>query len=379
MQDVLTLSKALIAKPSITPNDHGCQELLLEMLEAAGFQYQRIDSNGTSNFFAWHGEGKPSLVFSGHTDVVPPGPISEWSSDPFQPTEIDGHLYGRGAADMKSAVAAMTLAAIEYVKQNPNHPGLIGLAITSDEEGPALDGSIKIVEYLKQHNLIPTYVLVGEASSDNHVGDAIKIGRRGSMYGDLTIYGKQGHIAYPDKAENPIHRCFKALDELASTVWDKGNGYFPPTSLQFYAVEAGVAANVIPGSMQAKFNFRFAPIHTAKEIQDRVESILQKHKLKYDIRFDVSSQPFFSGECDFSRFCSQAIEEITGKKPELNTRGGTSDGRLFAPHGSQVIELGAVNQSIHKINENINIEQLQTLQRIYVRLIELALQSHFKS
>jgi len=373
MTDVIEFTKQLISKASITPLDMGCQELIMQELQAAGFQFKSLPSNGVQNLFAWHGTGKPSLFFAGHTDVVPPGPTHEWDHDPFTPTIKDGFLYGRGAADMKSGLAAMVLSAKNFVLENPNHAGMVGLVITSDEEGVATDGTVKIVEYLRAENIIPTYVIVGECSSNEKTGDAIKIGRRGSMHGEITVIGKQAHIAYPLQGDNAIHRSFKAFDKLALTQWDNGNEFFSPTSFQFYDIKSGIAGNVIPGTLTAKFNFRFAPVSTAEELQNKVKQILDEHQLKYKIQFNVSSHPYFSGACQLSDMVKQAIHEVMGFTPDLNTLGGTSDGRFFAPLGAQVIELGPVNKTIHKINECTNIAELLQLQKIYTRILSLAL------
>lgn len=369
MSEVLALAKKLIAIPSITPNDLGCQNLIQQELEIAGFEFKTFHTNGVSNLFAWHGEGKPSLFFAGHTDVVPPGPLDQWSHPPFSPIEKDGYLYGRGAADMKSSLGAMVLSARDFVLQHPQHKGMIGFVITSDEEGPAIDGTVKIIEYLKESNIIPTYVVVGECSSNEKMGDAIKIGRRGSLHGEITIMGKQGHIAYPREAENAIHLCFKAFEQLALTEWDKGNTYFSPTTFQFYEIKSGVAGNVIPGILTAKFNFRFAPTSRAEDLQGRVQEILNQHHLKYSTQFTISSHPYFTGICELSDVVSRSIEKKTGIKPDLNTFGGTSDGRFFASLGAQIIELGPVNKTIHKINECTNIKELEDLQSIYSNII----------
>jgi succinyl-diaminopimelate desuccinylase len=366
MTDLIEFAKALISRESITPDDKGCQKLIIKELSEANFNFKKINSTGVDNLFAWHGVGNPFFIFAGHTDVVPPGPLEAWHTDPFQPVEKNGFLYGRGAADMKAADCAMVLSAKEFVLKNPNHKGMIGLVFTSDEEGLATDGTIKVVEYLKQENKIPDYVVVGEASSKEKVGDAIKIGRRGSMHGELTIIGKQGHIAYPQKADNPIHRCFKALDALAQEKWDQGDEHFPPTSFQFFELQSGAgAANVIPGTLTAKFNFRFSPMSTPDSLHNKIADILSKYDLRYKINYHVSSEPFFSGECDLSQIAIKAIQGVCGIHPELNTEGGTSDGRFFAALGCEVIEIGVVNKTIHKVNECVNIKELKQLNDIY--------------
>jgi len=374
MTTTLHLLKALISISSITPDDKGCQSILIDRLKAVGFQVHPIHSNGVTNFWASHGSQQPTLAFAGHTDVVPPGAEDQWLSPPFTPTERDGYLYGRGAADMKSGLCAMVIAAINYVTQHPNHNGTIGFIVTSDEEGPATDGTIKVLDYLRQQNISLQYCVVGEASSNKQLGDAIKIGRRGSMHGDLTIHGKQGHIAYPTLADNPIHRCFQALDTLAKTVWDHGNDHFTPTSFQFYNVHSDAgAANVIPGTLKAQFNFRYAPIHTAEQLQQQCHQILDQHHLTYDLKWDISSHPFFSGNGKLAQITSQAISDICQIQTEPNTYGGTSDGRFIAKTGCEVVELGPVNDSVHKVNENIRIADIEKLTNTYQRLLELLL------
>lgn len=368
--DVLALTKALIAKPSVTPADYGCQVLLRELFEAAGFACHDLSMDGVQNLLAMRGEGELQFLFVGHTDVVPPGPLKDWETDPFEPTEKSGFLFGRGAADMKSGVAAMSLALIEFVKSYPDYLGRIGIALTSDEEGPATAGVVKIVEFLHAQQLMPKYVLVGEASSDERVGDAIKIGRRGSMHGVITVQGKQGHIAYPQKADNPIHRCFAAFNDLAKMTWDEGNAYFSPSSFQFYDIQSGVnAANVIPGVLSAKFNFRFAPPSTPEVLQHKISQILDQHALSYRVDYNVSSLPYFSGECRLALACKSVIQTVLGIDAQFNTLGGTSDGRHFAPYGAEVIELGPVNKTIHKVNESTKISELNELQAVYQRLL----------
>lgn len=374
MMDVIALTKALIARPSVTPADQGCQAMLAELLEAAGFTVQHLPFGEVHNLYAWHGDEGPTVMFVGHTDVVPSGPEADWQYDPFAPVEHDGYLYGRGAADMKSGVAAMTLALKRFVEQYPAHPGRVALVLTSDEEGPAVNGVVKVVEYLQSQHVQPQYVIVGEASSNEQVGDAIKIGRRGSMHGEITIIGKQGHIAYPQKADNPIHRSFSVLQALAEESWDQGGDYFAPTSFQFYDIQAGVnAANVIPGTLTAKFNFRYAPQSTPESLQLRMAAILDRFAVQYKISYDVSSRPYFSGECHLSAVCQQAVQEICGIHATPNTLGGTSDGRHFATLGAQIIELGPVNKTIHKVNECTSVAELRQLERIYGRMLEILL------
>lgn len=374
MNDTLQLLKQLIQCRSITPDDAGCQKLLMDRLKKIGFHCERLTFEGVENFWAYHGDGQPSIIFAGHTDVVPPGDEKTWKFPPFSPTEQDGYLYGRGAADMKSGLAAMVVAAENFVKQNPQHKGTIGFIVTSDEEGPAVNGTVKVVEYLQQKKIKLDYAVVGEASSNQQLGDAIKIGRRGSMHGKLTILGKQGHIAYPHLADNPIHRAFQAFDTLAKTTWDQGNEHFTPTSFQFYTIHAdGGAANVIPALLQAKFNFRYAPIYSTEQLQQKCEKILNEHQLKYELNWDVSSKPFFSGNGKLAQWTKQAIQEICHRDTEPNTYGGTSDGRFIAETGCEVIELGPINATAHHVNEHIKMADLDPLSQIYQRLLELIL------
>lgn len=371
MSETLSLLKSLIACRSITPEDAGCQNLLIEQLTASGFRCTRLEKNGIQNFFAIHGEQSPRVIFAGHTDVVPPGNETDWRFPPFSPTEMDGLLYGRGATDMKSGLAAMVIAAKNFVTKHPNHQGAIGFIVTSDEEGPAIDGTRYVVDYLTEKKIKIDYCIVGEASSNQALGDAIKIGRRGSMHGDLTIFGKQGHIAYPKLADNPIHRSLQALDTLATTEWDQGNEHFTPTSFQIYAIHAdGGAGNVIPAILKVKFNFRFAPIHTTEALQKRCEAILDQHQLKYELRWDVSSKPFFSGNGQLASATKTVIQEVCGIETEPNTYGGTSDGRFIAEMGAEVIELGPINATAHHVDEHIKIKDLDVLTRLYERILE---------
>ena len=372
MAETLQLLKQLIERPSVTPHDAGCQAILMNRLTSAGFQCKNLPFEEVTNFWAWHGEEQPSLIFAGHTDVVPPGNENQWQSPPFTPTEKDGYLYGRGATDMKSGLAAMIIAAENFVKRHPKHKGRIGFIVTSDEEGLAKNGTQKVVGYLRKKNIKLNYCIVGEASSNQVLGDAIKIGRRGSMHGKLTIIGKQGHIAYPHLADNPIHRSFQAFDVLAKTEWDQGNDHFAPTSFQFYYIEAG-ATNVIPAMLTAKFNFRFSPIHAPEALRQKLEKILNQHQLNYKICWNISNPSFFSGNGTLATFSRQAIKEICHLDTELNTYGGTSDGRFIAQTGCEVVELGPPNQTAHHVNENILIIDLEKLSKIYFRILELLL------
>ena len=374
MSATLTLLKELIRQASITPTDADCQTILMTRLTKAGFQTKPLLQNKVHNLWAWHGSGEPTFIFAGHTDVVPPGAEDQWDFPPFVPTEHNGYLYGRGATDMKSGLSAMIVAAENFVKNNPHHKGTLGFIITSDEEGPAVDGTQKVVDYLQQQNIPLHYCVVGEASSNQQLGDAIKIGRRGSMYGELIIFGKQGHIAYPHLSDNPIHRSFQALDALAKTTWDTGNKHFTPTSFQIYKVHAdGGAANIIPNTLKVYFNFRYAPIHPVDKLQQQCQHILNQYQLKYDLQWNVSSLPFFSGNGKLATVCSQAIQDICHIHTVPNTYGGTSDGRFIAPTGCEVIELGPVNESAHKVNEHIKIADLNKLTQVYQRILELML------
>ena len=371
MSETLKLLRQLIKRPSITPNDAGCQDILIEYLVSAGFQYERLPFAEVSNLWAWHGKSSPLLVFAGHTDVVPPGDEEQWQSPPFTPTETNGYLYGRGAADMKSGLAAMMVAAQKFVKQYPNHNGTIGFIITSDEEGEAKNGTRKVLEYLQKKNIKMDYCIVGEATSNEVLGDAIKIGRRGSLHGYLTILGKQGHIAYPYLADNPIHRSFQVFDALIKTTWDQGNDCFTPTSFQFYHIEAdGGATNVIPGKLKAKFNFRFAPIHSHEALQKKFETILAQYQLKYVIQWNVSRQPFFKGDSKLAVITRQVIKEICQRETEPNTHGGTSDGQFFATTGCEVVELGPVHKTVHQVNEHTSIADLDKLSEVYFEILK---------
>ncbi len=372
MSETLALLKQLIQCKSMTPNDAGCQKILIDHLKSAGFQCNLLPFGDVNNFWAWHGNTSPTLVFAGHTDVVPPGDLSSWKTDPFTPTEQNGHLFGRGATDMKSGLSAMVIAAKNFVAQHPNHADTIGFIVTSDEEGPALNGTQKVIDYLQQQKIKLDYCLVGEATSNKKLGDAIKIGRRGSMHGDLTIFGKQGHIAYPHLANNPIHRCFEALHALTKTTWDNGNEHFTPTSFQIYNIHSDAGAqNVIPGLLNTQFNFRYAPIHTTEQLQQKCEAILKQHELEYELHWNVSSQPYYSGNGKLAAIAGQAIQAICQVKTEPNTYGGTSDGRFIAQTGCEVVELGPINETAHKVNESISIQDLEKLTKLYQRIIEL--------
>lgn len=369
--ETLALAKQLINIRSITPEDNGCQTVLADHLNAMGFKVEHLPSNGVKNIWARHGDSDPLFIFSGHTDVVPPGPESRWTTPPFNASTRDGYLYGRGAADMKGALAAMMIGCQQFIKQNPNHPGSIGFMITSDEEGSADDGTVKIVDYLQQHHIVPKWCIIGEASSNQQLGDVIKVGRRGSLHGELRVFGKQGHIAYPQLADNPIHRSFKALDALTQTQWDQGNEHFTPTSLQIYNINADTgASNIIPGSLTARFNFRFSPTTSSETLQQHVHDVFDKHELHYKINWNLSSQPFLSPRGELIKACKHTIKELCNITPEANTAGGTSDGRFISKTGCEIVELGAVSQCIHQVNEHIKLDDLEKLTDLYFGILK---------
>jgi succinyl-diaminopimelate desuccinylase len=374
MSEVLELAKALIGRPSVSPVDGGCQDLLAERLAGCGFRVEKFMFGPVTNLWAKRGDQAPLFCFAGHTDVVPTGPLEEWLSDPFTPTVRDGLLYGRGAADMKSGLAAMTIAAEEFVDANPEHAGSIAFLITSDEEGPSIDGTRRVIERLEARGEKIDWCLVGEPSSEQQCGDTIKVGRRGSLSGRLTVHGVQGHVAYPQFADNPVHALAPALTELATREWDRGDEYFQPTSFQVSNISAGTGApNVIPGELKARFNLRWSPEQTLERLQRTVEEILTRHKVKYSLEWFVSGLPFYTPPGELSRAVSAAVKDIAGLVPRQTTGGGTSDGRFIAPTGAQVVELGVVNASIHKVNEHCRIQDIDTLRRMYRRVLELLL------
>jgi len=367
----LELTKQLISRQSVTPEDDGCQQLMTDRLAKAGFNIQPLPFEDVDNFWAIRGDSGPILCFAGHTDVVPSGPESSWQSPPFEPTVKDGVITGRGAADMKGSLAAMVVAVENYVASNPNHPGRIAFLITSDEEGIAANGTIKVVEWLKQQNTIPEYCLVGEPSSSEKCGDTIKNGRRGSLGCKLRVIGKQGHVAYPHLADNPIHNVAPALAELANTEWDRGNDFFPATSFQISNINGGTGAtNVIPGELDIVFNFRFSTEVTEQKLRETTEAILNKHQLNYEIDWHLSGQPFLTAEGELVDAAVSAVKQVTGMNTLLSTAGGTSDGRFIAPMGTQVVELGPVNATIHQINECVAVADLDQLTAIYESLLE---------
>ena len=366
----LELTKQLISRSSVTPDDKGCQQLMIERLEAIGFVVEPLRFDDVDNFWAVRGQSGPILCFAGHTDVVPTGPESDWTHLPFEPTEQDGQLYGRGAADMKGSLAAMVVAAEQFVAEHPNHSGRIAFLITSDEEGIATNGTVKVVEWLQEQGITPEYCLVGEPSSTARCGDVIKNGRRGSLGCVMNIKGKQGHVAYPHLASNPIHNAAPALTELVAEVWDEGNEFFPATSFQISNINGGTGAtNVIPGQLQVTFNFRFSTALTDQILRERTEAILDKHGLDYEMDWKLSGQAFLTAEGKLVEAAVASILEVTGIETELSTAGGTSDGRFIAPMGTQVVELGPVNATIHQVDENVNIADLDVLTSIYQTLL----------
>ncbi len=369
MSATLELAKQLIACPSVTPDDAGCQEILIARLAALGFSIERLPFGEVKNFWAHLGEQSPLLVFAGHTDVVPTGPTQEWHSPPFQATVKDGFLYGRGAADMKGSLAAMVTACESYL-QNQQPLGSIAFLITSDEEGIAINGTQKVMAWLKERNIHIDYCIVGEPSSNLVLGDTVKIGRRGSLGGCLTVKGVQGHIAYPHLTVNPIHKALLPLAELCATSWDQGNASFPPTSFQISNIHGGTGAgNVIPGKLQVDFNFRFSTELDEARIRSRTESILQQFDIDYELQWNLSGNPFLTSAGSLIKTASASITSVTGISPELSTSGGTSDGRFIAPTGAQVIELGPCNATIHKVNECVAVADLDTLSSIYQDLL----------
>jgi succinyl-diaminopimelate desuccinylase len=365
--DTLELTQQLIARASVTPVDGGCQQLMTTRLTAAGFTIEKLDFGNVENFWATHGSGEPVLCFAGHTDVVPTGPLEEWRTGPFQPTIVAGRLYGRGAADMKSGLAAMVTAAEAFVRERPDHKGKIAFLITSDEEGPSVDGTKRVVELFRERGERIDWCIVGEPSSEKVPGDTIKIGRRGSYSGRLTVQGVQGHVAYPQLAQNPVHMLAPALAELTQHVWDQGNEHFQPTTFQISNLNAGTGApNVIPGELKARFNLRYSPVQTQDSLRRTVEGILDRHGVRYTIEWYVSGEPFYTPPGALSNAVSAAVKSVTGTAPVLSTGGGTSDGRFIATLGAQVVELGVTNSSIHKVNESVGVEEIHILHQLYL-------------
>ncbi|HWL75616.1 MAG TPA: succinyl-diaminopimelate desuccinylase [Burkholderiaceae bacterium] len=374
MTPTLELTQQLIARRSVTPVDDGCQALIAERLRPAGFVAETIATNGVTNAWLRRGSNAPVFVFAGHTDVVPSGPLEKWSSDPFKPTIREGTLFGRGASDMKSSIAAFVVAAEQFVAKNASHRGSIALLLTSDEEGPATDGTVKVVDALRARGEKIDYCIVGEPTSVAALGDTIKNGRRGSLSGRLVVSGIQGHVAYPEQVRNPVHQVAPALADLAAERWDDGNEFFPPTSFQISNIHAGTGAlNVVPGSCEIDFNLRFAPVSDAESLKSRIENILRKHGLEFSIQWTLGARPFMTPPGDLSSSIMRAIGEVTGRTPDISTTGGTSDGRFISTFCPQVIEFGPTNASIHKIDEHIAVSDLEPLKDVYRRTLELLL------
>ncbi len=370
MSATLELAKSLISRVSVTPDDNGCQALMIERLEKIGFTIYPLKFGDVDNFWAVHGNNGPIFSFAGHTDVVPAGDDDAWESNPFEPTIKNGMLYGRGAADMKGSLASMVVATENFIEKNPNHNGIIAFLITSDEEGVAINGTAKVMDFLKDNNQKIDFCLVGEPSSTAILGDVIKNGRRGSLNACLRVKGKQGHIAYPQLADNPIHLVTPALNQLCDEQWDNGNDYFPATSFQISNIHSGdKVTNVIPGEVEVMFNFRYSTETTKEELQKRVNDILDSHKLNYFVEWSHSGYPFLTPKGDLVSACVDAIEKIKAIKPELSTSGGTSDGRFIAQEGTQVVELGPNNSTIHQVNESVSVQDLEDLSKIYSQVL----------
>ncbi len=374
MNATLALARELISRRSITPDDAGCQQLIIERLKPLGFVCESFDCNGVTNLWARRGTAKPILCFAGHTDVVPTGPLDKWHTDPFQPTQREGRLYGRGAADMKTGIAAFVTAVEDFIDSHPDHAGSIALLITSDEEGPAINGTVRVVEWLKSQNTRIDYTIVGEPSSTEEFGDTIRNGRRGSLSARLVVKGRQGHIAYPHLAENPIHLFAPALAELSTTVWDTGNEYFPATSFQVSNINGGTGAfNVIPGTIDVYFNFRFSTASTPQNLQSRTEAILRKHRFSFDITWTLAGKPFLTKRGDLVDALTKSVQKVAGITPQLSTAGGTSDGRFIADICDQIAEFGPINASVHKIDECVDVADIERLHDVYFHTLEILL------
>jgi len=370
MSETLELAKSLISKASVTPDDKGCQSIMIERLKKIGFEIHPLTFGDVDNFWATRGNGGPLFAFAGHTDVVPAGNEDAWNTGPFEPTIKDGFLYGRGAADMKGGLASMVTATENFVKENPNHNGTIAFLITSDEEGVAINGTVKVMDYLKENNQKIDFCLIGEPSSSAILGDVIRNGRRGCLNGSLTVKGKQGHIAYPQLANNPIHLVVPALNQLCDEEWDNGNEHFPATSLQISNIHSGYGVtNVIPGELEVLFNFRYSTETTQELLQKRVVEILDDYDFEYSIDWQHSGFPFLTPKGRLVDACAEAISNVKSIEPELSTSGGTSDGRFIAQEGTQVVELGPVNATIHQVNESVLVQDLEDLSRIYSKVL----------
>ncbi len=367
---VIELARALIQRPSVTPEDAGCQALIAERLQAAGFGIENHRFGAVDNLLAVHGSGSPSLVFVGHTDVVPAGDESQWLHPPFAAATVGDRLYGRGAADMKGSVAAMVVALEEFVRKHPQHPGSVALMLTSDEEGEAVDGIRRLVPAISDRYRFD-YAVVGEPSSSQRLGDTVRIGRRGSLHVHVTVLGRQGHVAYPELADNPVFSAARLIEVLAATCWDQGNADFPPTSFQISSIQAGTgAANVIPGELQFQANFRFSPESTPASLKEKFERIVEQAGVTVKTRWQLSGEPFYASDRHWRQRVSRVIQTQTGQKPQMNTAGGTSDGRFLAPTGTQVVELGPVNATIHQVNEWVSQKDLRQLNTLYAAILE---------
>ncbi len=366
MNPTLELARALIACRSVTPADAGCLDLIEARLRPLGFDCTRLPSGEVDNLWAVRGTHGPCLAFAGHTDVVPPGPLDAWSRPPFEPQVVDGKLWGRGAADMKGSLAAMVVAVERFVAQSPNHAGRIAFMLTSDEEGPATDGTVRIVEHLSDKGIKLDWCIVGEPSSHLRLGDTVRVGRRGSLNGRLTVHGVQGHVAYPERADNPIHRALSALQELAARQWDQGNAFYPPTSFQISNINAGTGAeNVIPGRLEVWFNFRYCTEQTEAGLREAVQRLLAAHDVHCELAWHLSGAPFLTAGGRLVEVVQQVLNARLNVQPELSTGGGTSDGRFIAPLGVEVVELGPINASIHKIDECVEVAELEALAQVY--------------
>lgn len=374
LSPALELTAELIRHPSVSPEDQGCLDVICTRLEKIGFRNERMPFAPVDNVWARHGDQPPVLCFAGHTDVVPTGPREEWATEPFTPVIRDGMLYGRGAADMKSGLGAMIVAAERFIARHPNHKGTLAFLLTSDEEGPSIDGTRRVMQVLEARQEKIDWCVVGEPSSGEKLGDTVKIGRRGSLSGKLTVHGVQGHVAYPHLAENPVHALAPALAELTTRDWDRGNQFFQPTTFQVSNLSAGTGApNVIPGELKARFNIRFSTEQTVEKMQQTITEVLDRHKINYTLEWFVSGLPFFTPPGALSDATQQAVREIAGITPELSTTGGTSDGRFIAPTGASVVELGVLNATIHKVNECVRVADIDKLALMYERMMELLL------
>jgi len=376
MSSTLSLTESLLRRPSVSPEDHGCLDLICERLAPLGFRNERLRYGPVDNLWATRGSGRPVLCFAGHTDVVPTGPREEWRTDPFEPVIRDGILYGRGAADMKSGLAAMVTAVERFVARQPAHRGTLAFLLTSDEEGPAVDGTRRVVQVLEARGHKIDWCVVGEPTSHGRLGDTIKIGRRGSLSGRLTVHGVQGHIAYPHLADNPVHAFAPALAELTARRWDEGNDYFQPTSFQVSNIAGGTGApNVIPGELKVRFNLRFSTEQTVETLQRAVLEILDRHRVNYTLEWHVSGLPFLTPPGQLTEAVASAVRHVLGHAPQFSTTGGTSDGRFIAPTGAQVVELGVGNATIHKVNECVRVEDIDALSQVYERVMQQLLVS----